>query len=292
MPDFSEAVDLAISLRDVELVDTATGVQDLQLLRHPKLGLVLVLNGEMQHAERWQALYHEPLVHVPASFVTSMKEVLVLGGGSLFAAAEILRYPTVERCVLVDHDPAVLSMMARHYTHANTVLTDDRFVYVEGDALEYLKHADARFDLIVNDCFDLLTESFSSSVSLFSLLASKTTAEGACADVIYRNVLSGSHLADTRIALEAIGPSALSLVIVPEYPGALHLLTVWGGAHISQGAKIPRNSVQLQWRANIDRPALEFYNPSFLPFHLYVPPYVQNIWRQSTDEGMSETQIA
>jgi spermidine synthase len=287
MHQFAERTDLAVSFDGMQLVDEVqSSRQQLSLFQHPKLGLILVIDGEVQHVEVWQALYHEPLVHVSAAFVPHLRKALVLGGGSLFAARELLRYPTLESCVLVDHDPTVLALMARHYPHARAVLGDSRFQHSVADAVAYIEAQGENYDLIVNDCLDLLTK----GPSTFAMLKRRLAAQRVCADVIYRHVYERQHLAATRAALADVGPSAQSLVFVPEYPGVLHLLTLWGSSQVRQDATQPLNEVQLSWCARGKPTGLEFYDPQFLAFHLHLPPLVRQLWsRGSTNEGAAET---
>src|ERR1041385_5560414 len=109
MPSYIELADLAVSFQGLELVEAhSEPPQKIELWRHPTLGKILVIDGEVQHVEEWQPLYHEPLVHLPSAFVPEIREALILGGGSLFAAAEVLRYTTIQRCILVDHDPRII----------------------------------------------------------------------------------------------------------------------------------------------------------------------------------------
>jgi spermidine synthase len=284
MQSFNEASDLAIRLDGLEEIESFdSAVQRLNLFRHPSLGLVFTINSELQHCEAWQALYHEPLVHVASSFVPELKHALILGGGSLFAAAELLRYPTLERCVLVDYDPAVLELMLRHYPHAQQVLADKRFVYICDDAPTYVSKASQSFDVIINDCLDLLAATLETNPSIFSTLSARLTSQGVCADVIYRHLLDAPYLARTKAAFATLGENAISLIIVPEYPGILHALTIWGSASVDQNAQKPRNKIQLSWYRDSERPPLQFYDPRFLAFHLYLPPFLRRKWCSSIE---------
>jgi spermidine synthase len=279
-----EDSDLAIGFRDLDLIESCMGsFHYLELFRHPRLGLILVLDGELQHVCAWQALYHEPLVHVSGAFVPELKNVLVLGGGSLFAAAELLKYPTIRRCTLVDHDAFVLSVMAKHYPHAQQVLHDRRFRYVEGDAMAFLSSSQDTYDLIVNDCFDLIAMHNDTGEPMFSYLTQRLTSTGVCADLVYRHLLNAEYVTQTRTVLSQLSEPAISLVTVPEYPGVLHLLTMWGNSPLNQNTRKPRNEIQRQWCTGGDVPRLEFYNPRFLAFHLYLPPFLVNLWDRTTE---------
>jgi spermidine synthase len=279
MEAFAEDRDLALNLRDLELLDSCDGPpQDVRLFRHPQLGRVLVINKEIQHVESWQALYHEPLVHLPASFVPTIRDGLILGGGSLFAAHELLKYPSLRRCVLVDHDPRVIEMMRHHYPHARAVLEDGRFEFAMHDITEFLKSSSDRFDILINDSVDLFTES-SARKKLVELMKSRIYEDGVCADIIYRHLLESDYIRGACKSLKSVQPTAYSLIVVPEYPGVLHLLAVWGNRHVNQQATKTRNLIQQQWIDGKGRPALQFYNPGFMRFYLYLPPYVSTRMR-------------
>ena len=291
MVDFSESKDLAVSLRNLDLIEAfGSAVQDIKLFRHPLLGKVLIIDNEVQHIENWQPLYHEPLVHVPAAFVRDIETVLILGGGSLFAAAEALRYPSVERCVLVDHDRSVLALMARHYEHVDKVLSDKRFEHISYDAIEFMRQTDQRFDLVINDCFDAVSISRKTRESVFQLMTQKTTSTGVCSDLIYRHLFESSYISATRQALELHRPYGLSLISVPEYPGVLHVLAFWGPS-VSQDCRLPHNNVQRSWCEGGIPKELRFFNPAFLAFHLYIPPYLKRIWIGSSDESATEAKL-
>lgn len=277
MARFAEPADLAINLKDLRVLGgVQSGANALRLFHHQTLGRILIINNEVQHVEAWQALYHEPVVHLSAAFLPRLEDVLILGGGSLFAAREVLRYPSVIRCTLVDHDPEVLSLMKEHYPHARTVMGDPRFRYLPADAAEYLRNTSDNFDLIINDCFDVLAEK-RCGIDIFALVRDRLKTIGACSDLVYRHILENEYVTETRKLIPPPNASIAALVTVPEYPGVLHALTVWGGAPLRQDARLPVNKTQLQWCAT-GSPQLEFYDPRYLPAHLYLPPFLRKLW--------------
>lgn len=292
MRRFSEPADLALNLRNLILLAEEKGEQPwLRLFCHPKLGRLLVIDRELQHVEAWQALYHEPLVHLASAFVPVVKKVLILGGGSLFAAREVLRYPTVQRCTLVDHDPRVVRMMVEHYEHARSVISDFRFHYVAADALDYTRSSREAFDLIINDCFDLARESARGSMS-YALLSDHLAPGGVCSDMIYRDLLEPGYVTATSRILRGLGAAIGALIFVPEYPGVLHALTVWGSSALDQRARVPLNGAQREW-CREGRSGLEFYDPAYLSFHLYLPPLFRRHWdRDLPEEGVPEPEFA
>ena len=136
--NFYEKENISLYLDNLKLLESmVTLKQKIEIYRHDTLGLVLVINGEIQHIENYQCMYHEQLVHLPISFCDCPQTALVLGGGSLFAAYELLKYPSIQAITLCDHDYTVLKLMEHYYNHAKTVLADKRFHFVENDGVEF-----------------------------------------------------------------------------------------------------------------------------------------------------------
>ena len=276
--NFYEKESVSLYLQELEYIEEIdSGKQHISFLSHPSLGRVLIINGEIQHIEAYQALYHELLVHLPAAFLPRVEKVLILGGGSLFAAYEALKYSTIRTVVLCDYDRAVLDLMGRHYSHAKEVLCDKRFHYVESDGWEFVKQCSERFDLVINDCFNLILVSQKMSTVSFQLLSNLCTDTGVCVDVIYRHIFDHQITADTLYCLKDQYNLALSLVVVPEYPGILHIETIWGKSNlITQDAHNPANLFQQEIVRHSRRSPFQYYSPANLPFYLYLPPYIKN----------------
>ena len=278
--EYYEKEPVSLYLKDLQSVESfKSSKQSIQLFVHPWLGKILVINGEIQHIENYQTLYHELLVHLPIAFIPNVKTALILGGGSLFAAYEVLKYPTVECVVLCDHDHTVLELMSRHYPHAKQVLQDKRFHYVESDGREFIRKIDNKYDLIINDCFNLADESNQHSVSYFSVLSNLCSNIGSCVDIIYRHIFDKKTTIDTLLYMKHEKALALSLVAVPEYPGILHMETIWGNSpYIAQDAKITSNLFQKNVMSGVTPSPFRFFFPQHLPFYLYLPPYIKEMF--------------
>lgn len=272
---FAENDAISLQLRTVKLLhQETTPFHDVQLLLHSQLGKILVIDDEIQHVEAFAPLYHEMLIHLPASFIENIHTVLILGGGSLYAAQEALRYPSAD-VVMVDHDPNILGIIRRFYTHGNAVFENPRFHHIAADAAEFMDSNNSCYDLIANDCFDLysLRERWKNP---FRVLSSHLSASGVCSDVIYRHIFDGRHKSRIFNQLNASGAArACSLIVVPEYPGILHVLTMWGNTpNISQRRSSPINKLQQEWLSR-EGPC-EIYNPQFLAAYLHLPRYLRN----------------
>lgn len=279
--EFYEHEPVSLYLNQLTEIETIQSAHQLiQLMSHPWLGKVLIINGEIQHIEKYQTLYHEMLIHLPVAFIPELSSALILGGGSLFAAHEILKYPSIKKVVLCDYDRSVLELMERHYSHARAVLGDARFQYIESEGIDFIAKEDGLYDLVVNDCFNLVAESKNTDSSLFSLLSNRCTNTGVCVDIIYRHIFDRQVTVDTLCYLHGQSKLVLSLVIVPEYPGILHLETIWSSrsATLSQDLSAPINTFQQEVIAQKRGAPFHYFSPQHLPFYLYLPPYIKEMF--------------
>jgi spermidine synthase len=115
----------------------------------------LFLNGNLQFSSDDEQRYHEVLVHpAVAALGRDPKNVLILGGGDGLAARELLKYPSIERILLVDLDPAMTKVfrdvpVARELNASS--LHDPRVEVHNADAFAWLQEAHESFDLAIVD---------------------------------------------------------------------------------------------------------------------------------------------
>lgn len=268
-----ESGDVSLHLSDLaEVANCRTMHAHVVVYRHRRLGQVLVLDGEIQHVEAWAPLYHEPLVHLAAAFVEVPRSVLLLGGGSLFAAREVLKYRTIQRVLMLDRDQELLDVVTQHYEHAQDVRRDPRLEIRFVEAFGGLASLKENFDLIINDCDDLTAR----GRRIFQELAFLLRPSGICSDVMFRHCLDLPYVEETTRILAAQQSWAMSLIFVPEYPGILHLLTLWSNSsRLSQKARSPANREQLSWISAPDSNPCAYYDPRYFAYHLHLPRYVR-----------------
>jgi spermidine synthase len=118
----------------------------------------LFLNNNLQFSTADERRYHEALVHPPFSArdgaAPPVKRVMIAGGGDGLAVREVLRYPGIERVLLVDLDPAMTTMSKTHpvIVKANEgSLSKARVEVKNADAMQYLTTTDERFDILIVD---------------------------------------------------------------------------------------------------------------------------------------------
>lgn len=275
---FHEKSNVALHLSDLTLIDQSYSElsKTIRLYDHKVLGKVFIINDEIQHVEAWAPLYHESIVHIPSALIEEVRNVLIIGGGSFFTAKEVLKYDSIESVTMVDHDPKVLDVIIRNYSHPDLILNNRKFKLIIQDGLEYINCTDNRFDLIINDAIDLTTQPVTDRI--FETLCRLLTPNGVCSDLIYRHIFDSTATQETLSQLGNNFRCAYSLTIVPEYPGVLHLLTIWGTTkNIIQNLKYPINKLQNVWVNNSPANPCVYYNPKFLPYYFYLPPYVREI---------------
>lgn len=143
----------------------------------------LYLNGNLQFSSFDEHRYHEALVHPAMAAADRRRSVLVGGGGDGLAVREILKWPEVERVVVVDLDAAV-TRLARTYpplVHLNRRALHDPRVAVENhDAMAWLGEHEASFDVAILDFPDPTNYSLGKLYSVeFFRLVERRLAPGA-----------------------------------------------------------------------------------------------------------------
>jgi|CXWL01.1.fsa_nt_gi spermidine synthase len=117
-------------------------------------GVRLYLNGNLQFHSRDEYRYHEALVHPALAAHGAPRRVLVLGGGDGMAVREVLKHAGVQQVTLVELDPHMTRLFARHpaLVALNAgALADPRLKIVNADAYSWLEQATESYDVIVID---------------------------------------------------------------------------------------------------------------------------------------------
>ncbi len=91
------------------------------------------------HSEKEGYAYNELVTHIPLLSMEAPRRVMILGGGSLYTAREVLKHPTVEFVDVVDYDPSVTEFVIRNYDASQGEIKDDPRVTVRCvDVREFL----------------------------------------------------------------------------------------------------------------------------------------------------------
>lgn len=149
--------DCKFSLRyNKELHSEQTPFQKIDFYEGEEFGTFFTLDGLMMVNEKDEFIYHDMITHPAFATNPNIKNVLVIGGGDGGTAREVLRYPNVEKVVMVEIDERVFRLCQQYLpVTAKGIEEDPRMELRFEDGLAYVKNApDASFDLILVDSTD------------------------------------------------------------------------------------------------------------------------------------------
>ncbi|MBM3943331.1 MAG: polyamine aminopropyltransferase [SAR202 cluster bacterium] len=150
--------DLAVMLRVQRVLYSGkTAYQNVEVLESDLFGRSLVLDGKTQSTERDEHIYHEALVHPAMLLHREPRSVFIGGGGEGATLREVLAHQSVQKVVMLDLDPEVVSLCRQHLPlHHRGSFDDPRLELRHQDARGYLAECDQRFDVMVMDLVDPL----------------------------------------------------------------------------------------------------------------------------------------
>jgi spermidine synthase len=132
------------------LAEETTAFQALNIFSSPEFGKILVLDGDVQIAQRDEQVYHEHLVHPALLAHGSPEDVAIIGGGDGGSLRQVLKHPSVKRVVLVDIDRVVVERCRELMPEVNRGSYEDpRVKILYQDAAEYLEQA--AHDVVIVD---------------------------------------------------------------------------------------------------------------------------------------------
>ncbi len=124
------------------------------VLTHNKSDYRLYLNNNLQFSSHDEYRYHEALVHPAMASASSVRHVLVMGGGDGLAVREILKYKEVETVTLVDLDAGMTRLFKENKILSGfnaRSLSDKRVKVVNADAYLWARDAKQKYDVAIVD---------------------------------------------------------------------------------------------------------------------------------------------
>ncbi len=242
-------------------------------------GRVLVLDDIVQITTRDEGAYAEMLVHLPLFEHGRGESVMVVGGGDLSIADEVLKHKSVKEVVLVEIDERVVELCREHFSQVNRKAFRDRRLKIEiADAFEYLSRAEARgrFDLIVADRPDpvgpgkaLFGDNFYSRVR--RALKTGGFASFQTGVPFYQPWEIAEALSELKRQFPLCG---LYLTVVPTYVGGYMALS-WAGTHKPLGTKAGIAAAARRFaKAKI---RTDYYNPEIHAAAFALPEWIKRL---------------
>jgi len=133
--------------------------QSVDIINTGSFGICLVLDGKIQSSEVDEFIYHEALVHPVMLTHPKPERVFIAGGGEGATLREVLAHNSVKKAIMVDIDKEVVDVCRRFLPsfHQNS-FDDPRAELHFADARKYLEESSEKFDVIIIDLADPLTQ--------------------------------------------------------------------------------------------------------------------------------------
>lgn len=137
--------------------------QNIDLYNDSENNFSLYLNDEIQ------AKYNEYYIsHYFQCYLTVLKykpsNILVLGGGDLFCASVLLKFPFVKNVTLVEIDKEMINMVKNNKVMmelTNNVVNNPKLNIIIGDAFKYALNNNNKYDMIIEDIeYDFTKQDF------------------------------------------------------------------------------------------------------------------------------------
>jgi len=164
---------------------TSTKPPSLVEVTNRRKDLRLFIDGNLQFSSIDEYRYHEALVHPAMNLADQRTNVLILGGGDGLAAREVLRYPEVEKIILIDIDPEITKICSSHpeIVELNQgSLLNTKVTVINQDAYKFAEwgYHNQKFDVIIIDLPDPNHESLSKlySVTFYKLIGNILNTKG------------------------------------------------------------------------------------------------------------------
>ncbi len=146
--------------------------QEIAVIDTAEFGRALFLEGVIQTAVRDEFIYHEMLVHVPLTIHPNPERILVVGGGDGGTVREAVKHPEVKRVKMVEIDEQVVKVSRQFLPELACKLDDPKVELHIADAIQYVKHVDEPYDVVLVDSSDpfgpavgIFTEEFYGNVA-------------------------------------------------------------------------------------------------------------------------------
>jgi len=149
---------------DRSLHQGKTQWQHMEIVETREFGRVLLLDGVTQVTQKYEFLYHEPMVHPALVSHPDPQDVLIIGAGDGGILREVLKHP-VKKAVMAELDGGVVDFCARLMPEINQgAFVDPRYRLEVGDGRKFVEGTAEKFDAVIMD----MTDPFGPSVMLYT----------------------------------------------------------------------------------------------------------------------------
>ncbi|MEM0381802.1 MAG: hypothetical protein QW059_00430 [Nitrososphaerota archaeon] len=123
--------------------------QRIDIIENEAYGVMLLLNGNLQHTEFDSHIFNRALVGPVVR--RRLRNILVLGGGSGQTVKALLGGKSVERITVVEIDSMVVEACRRHIPGVDEAFNDARVRLVIDDASRFIRRDGGVYDCLILD---------------------------------------------------------------------------------------------------------------------------------------------
>lgn len=253
-----------------------TPYQELAVVDTEAYGRMLLLDNIIMTTVGDEFFYHEMITHVPLNTHPNPRKVLVIGGGDGGAIREIVKYPSIEKAVMVEIDARVVANARKYLPEISGSLDDARVEIRFEDGIEHVRQTENAYDVIIVDS----TDPIGPAVGLFSAEFYRNVYKALKADGLFvaqteSPLFNAKLIRRLQDDIKSIFPiTRLYLTTVPTYPGGL-----WS---FSMGSK-KYDPLEVNWR-EAPQVKTRYYTPAIHQGAFALPPFVQEILEAPPEE--------
>ncbi|AOM81542.1 polyamine aminopropyltransferase [Salisediminibacterium beveridgei] len=211
------------------LHEEQTPYQHLMVLDTYDFGPCLILDHILQTTSMDGFIYNEMIAHMPLALHPDPKDVLIIGGGDLGVANEVVKYDSVERVDMIEIDEAVVRAAQRFLPEVAGEGPLDPKIHVHyEDGVKYMANASRTYDVVIIDSSDPVGP----AVELFSQpfyqnVHKRLNPDGIMSCQSLSPVFNMFYLQHIREVLDLFFPAVKTYhATIPTYNGGLYSFTI------------------------------------------------------------------
>ncbi len=137
------------------LEDFYSEFNHIEIIKTRSLGKILFLDNEIQFAELDEFIYHEMFCFPALLSHPNPKRILIIGGGDLLLAKQVLKCPTVDTVDLIELDRYVIKFCIKHFKQLiQTTKSHPKLHIKVEDGYEFITSCNIPYDIFYIDLPD------------------------------------------------------------------------------------------------------------------------------------------
>ncbi len=255
--------------------------QKVEVIETESWGKTLLNDGLIMCTEKDEHVYHEMIVH-PALFVhPDPARILIVGGGDLGTAREVLKHKSVLECVCVEIDQMVVDACKEHFIWPLEVLTDPRFELKVCDALKFVAETERLFDVVIVDSSDAVGPGVKLFGDDFYNQVKRVLAPGG---VVVSQAESPFYFAEEQKALRNTLASIFTKVFLYNYSNMTYPGGLWSFAFSSENYH-PLEDYDRE-KANKTTIDFKYYNPEVHFASFFLPTFMRKNLKEAPSQEL------